>query len=161
MKKYYIDGHNLIPKIPGINLSDMDDENKLIEQVAEFCRLSRSRANLFFDGAPAGSGPRSRFGLVHVHHVRAGTTADDAIIRQLRREESNARDFIVVSSDHRVKTEAKALRAEVMSSEQFAQTMRNVLQNPAVTEAKREVPPSPEEVDEMLKLMTARREKRN
>jgi hypothetical protein len=67
----------------------------------------------------------------------------------------------VVSSDHRVKAEAKSLRAEVMSSEQFAQTMRSVLSAPAVTEAKRETPPTSEEVEEMLKLMTARREKHN
>ena len=159
MKKIVIDGHNLIPKVPGIRLSDPDDEDKLIRLVGEYCRLSRTRADLFFDGAPAGSGPRSRYGLVNVHHVKAGTTADDAIIRHLRQDGANARNILVVSSDHRVKAEARALHAEVMNSEAFAQTMANTLNSPAVTESKRELPPSAEEVDEMLELMT--RKKKN
>jgi hypothetical protein len=154
VKKIVIDGHNLIPKMPGIRLSDPDDEDKLIRLVGEYCRLSRARADLFFDGAPAGSGPRSRYGLVNVHHVKAGTTADDAIIRHLRQNGTNARNILVVSSDHRVKAEARALHAEVMNSEAFAQTMANTLNSPAVTESKRELPPSAEEVDEMLELMT-------
>ena len=157
MKKIFIDGHNLIPKVPGIRLSDPDDEDKLIQKIGEYCRLSRTRADLFFDGAPPGSGPRSRHGLVSVHHVKQGSTADDAIIQHLRREGQNARNIIVVSSDHRVQAEAKALRAGVITSEQFAQTMLNTLSSPAVTESKREQPPSEEEVDEMLRLMMQKR----
>lgn len=154
MKKIVIDGHNLIPKVPGIRLSDPDDENKLIHMVGEYCRLSRTRADLFFDGAPAGSGTRSKHGLVNVHHVKVGHTADDAIIRHLRKEGANARSILVVSSDNRVKAESRALRAEVMNSEQFAQTMLNTLNSPTVSESKRELPPSSEEVDEMLDLMS-------
>jgi hypothetical protein len=157
MKKIVIDGHNLIPKIPGIRLSDPDDENKLIRMVGEYCRLSRAHIDLFFDGAPAGSSPRSKHGLVNVHHVKVGLTADDAIIHHLRKEGVNARNILVVSSDHRVKTESKALHAEVMNSEQFAQTMLSTLNNPAVSESKRELPPSTEEVDEMLDLMLRRK----
>lgn len=153
MKIIVIDGHNLIPKVPGIRLSDPDDENKLIRMIGEYCRLSRTRAELFFDGAPAGSAPRSRHGLVNVHHVKVGTTADDAIIRHLRNEGVKARNILVVSSDNRVKSESRALHAEVLNSEQFVQTMLNTLNSPAVTESKRELPPSAEEVDEMLELM--------
>jgi len=50
VKKIVIDGHNLIPKVPGIQLSDPDDENKLIQMVSEYCRLSRTRADLFLIG---------------------------------------------------------------------------------------------------------------
>jgi len=49
---YIIDGHNLIPNIPGLSLSDLDDEPRMIAIVREFCRLSRSHAELYFDGAP-------------------------------------------------------------------------------------------------------------
>lgn len=157
MKKIVIDGHNLVPKVPGIRLSDPDDENKLIRMIGEYCRLSRTRADLFFDGAPAGSGARSKHGLVSVHHVKIGFTADDAIIRHLRGEGANARNILVVSSDHRVQSEARALRAEVVTSEQFAQTMLTTLNSPAVSESKRELPPSAEEVDEMLDLMLHRK----
>lgn len=159
MKKIYIDGHNLIPKVPGINLSDHDDENRLILKIGEYCRLSRTRADLFFDGAPVGSGPQTRHGLVNVHHVKVGTTADDAIIRNLRKEGANSRNILVISSDNRVKAEARALHAEVMNSENFAQIMLNTLNRPEVTESKKEVPPTAEEVEEMLKLMTGHRKK--
>ena len=159
MKKIVIDGHNLIPKVPGIQLADPDDENKLIQMIGEYCRLSRTRADLFFDGAPAGSTPRSRHGLVSVHHVKQGGTADDAIIRHLRREGQNARNILVISSDHRVQVEAKALRAETMTSEAFNSTMQQTFSSPAVIDAIRNKPPSEAEVEEMLKLMQETRKK--
>jgi hypothetical protein len=40
---YLIDGHNLIPKIPGMNLGDVDDETQLIEMLQEFCRRRRKQ----------------------------------------------------------------------------------------------------------------------
>ncbi len=159
MKKIVIDGHNLIPKVPGIHLADPDDENKLIQMIGEYCRLSRTRADLFFDGAPAGSTPRSRHGLVSVHHVKQGGTADDAIIRHLRREGQNARNILVISSDHRVQVEAKALRAETMTSEAFNTSMQQTFSSPAVIDAIRNKPPSEAEVEEMLKLMQETRKK--
>jgi len=159
MKRIVIDGHNLIPKVPGIHLADPDDENKLIQMIGEYCRLSRTRADLFFDGAPAGSAPRSRHGLVSIHHVKQGGTADDAIIRHLRREGQNARNILVVSSDHRVQVEAKALRADTMTSEAFTRTMQQTFSSPAVVEAIRNKPPSEAEVEEMLKLMQENRKK--
>lgn len=159
MKKIVIDGHNLIPKLPGLHLSDPEDENKLIQLIGEYCRVSRSRAELFFDGAPPGSTPRSRHGLVSIHHVKQGSTADDAIIHHIRREGQNARNLLVISSDHRVQVEVKALRAETMTSEVFARQIEHTMSSPAVQEAAREKPPSAEEVEEMLKLMTEKRKK--
>ena len=35
MKRLVIDGHNLIPKIPGLRLDDPDDEMKLIEKLTQ------------------------------------------------------------------------------------------------------------------------------
>jgi len=157
MKKIVIDGHNLIPKIPGIQLSDPDDEEKLLEKVGEYCRLTRTRAELFFDGAPPGTNSQSRHGMVNVHRVKLGTTADDAIIRYLQKEGHNTRNILVVSSDHRVQAESKALKSNVVASERFAQLMMQILSTPAVSESKRELPPSEEEVEEMLRLMTKNR----
>ncbi len=158
MKKIVIDGHNLIPKVGGISLSDPDDENKLIKMVSEYCRLARMRAELFFDGAPPGRGATSRRGLVSVHNIRQGSTADDAIIQYLRKEGNNARNLLVISSDRRVQAEARGLHAEVMTSDQFSGQMRSVFSSPLATREIRESPPSEEEVEEMLKLMTQERE---
>lgn len=158
MKKIVIDGHNLIPKVGGISLSDPEDENKLIAMVSEYCRLARVSVELFFDGSPPGTATTSRHGLVNVHHIRQGMTADDAIIQYLRRAGNNARNLRVISSDRRVRTEAKALGAAVMTSEQFSTQMRLVFSGPLAAKEIRENPPSPEEVEEMLKLMTQNRE---
>ncbi|MBP1702274.1 MAG: hypothetical protein H6Q38_1381, partial [Chloroflexi bacterium] len=38
---YIVDGHNLIPKIPGLSLRAIDDEMQLIELLQEFCRVQR------------------------------------------------------------------------------------------------------------------------
>jgi len=159
MKKIVIDGHNLIPKVGGISLSDPEDENKLTAMVSEYCRLARVRAELFFDNAPPGKRIPSRHGLVIIHHVRQGTTADDAIIQYLRKEGNNARNLLVISSDRRVQTEARGLRAEIMSSDQFSFQMRTVFSSPLATREVKETPPSEEEVEEMLKLMTQNRGK--
>ena len=61
---YIIDGHNLVPKIPGLKLSDPEDEKALIDLLIPFLRMTRSRAKVFFDhGAEGQSGDRN-FGLV-------------------------------------------------------------------------------------------------
>lgn len=158
MKKILIDGHNLIPKIPGIHLSDMDDENKLISLIGEYCRLERVYAELFFDNAQPGSAVSARHGLVSVHYVRQGATADDAILQYLKKQGNNARNLLVVSSDNRVKAEARALHAAVTSSEQFSSQVQAALSSPAAELEKKERPPTDEEVEEMLRLMTRKRE---
>jgi len=49
--QFLIDGHNLIPKIPGLSLQEMDDEQQLIILLQEFCRLQRKQVEVFFDQA--------------------------------------------------------------------------------------------------------------
>ena len=107
IKRLVIDGHNLIPKIPGVNLQDAEDENKLIEMLNEYCRLSRNQVEVFFDGAPAPANPSRKSGLVHAHFIRIGLTADDAIIDFVRRQHSPNHLLTVVSSDHRVRLSGK------------------------------------------------------
>src|SRR5512141_2224967 len=116
---YIIDGHNLIPKIPGLALDAVDDEAQLIVLLQDYCRLARKEAEVFFDNAPAGQ-PRARnFGLVIARFVRQGTTADQAIRRRLGRLEREARNWTVVSSDLEVQAAARSARAHFISSEAF------------------------------------------
>ena len=90
-------------------------------------------------------------GTVKAHFVRAGTTADAAIARRLKRMGRSAKNWTVVSSDREVQAEARSARAEVLSSEEFArllqQTPRGESSKPA---ADRKVLPG--EVDEWLKI---------
>ena len=114
-----IDGHNLIPHIPGINLSDPDDEMRLIDVLQAYCRKQRKNAEVFFDRAPVGQARIQQFGLVRAHFIREGTTADTAIIAYLKKLGKRAKNVTVVSSDRQVVVAARAVHAPVMKSEVF------------------------------------------
>ena len=124
---YIIDGHNLIPHIPGLHLSDMDDEDALILQLQVFHRVSRRAIEVFFDNAPAGHSGNKRKGMVKVHYVRAGRTADDAILKYLKDMGKGAKNITVVSSDRQVAAGARSYHAEVKESAVFARELQAAL----------------------------------
>ncbi len=108
---FLIDGHNLIPKIPGLNLQALDDEEQLIKLLQEYCRRQRKQVEVFFDNAPPGGVRARNFGLVIARFVRQGTTADQAIRERLTRLGRLARNWTVVSSDLTVQSWARAAQA--------------------------------------------------
>lgn len=115
-----IDGHNLIPHIPGMDLSDPDDEMQLIRLLQEYCRLRRKQAEVFFDRAPAGQAGVRQYGLVKAHFVREGITADAAMMIHLKKLGKQAKNMTVVSSDRQVVKAGQAVHAKVISAEAFA-----------------------------------------
>ncbi len=159
--RYLIDGHNLIPKIPGLSLEAVDDEQQLIELLQEFCRRSGSRLRstwleVFFDQAPPGQAGTRRYGMVTAHFVRQGMTADQAIIQGLKRLGKQARNYTVVSSDHQVQNAALWARAGVLSSEAFAASLSPGVGNRDQAQAdSREGAMDPQELNEWLDLFGA------
>ncbi|HJQ13362.1 MAG TPA: NYN domain-containing protein [Anaerolineales bacterium] len=150
---YLIDGHNLIPKL-GLRLDAIDDEMELIAILQEFCRMEQKQVEVFFDGAPAGQAGTRKLGAVTAHFVRLGNSADNAIRNRLKRLGKNARNWTVISSDRQVQTEARAVRAEVTSSDVFAALLkqaRNSAPKPNVEQTL-----SPREVEDWLKLFEER-----
>jgi predicted RNA-binding protein with PIN domain len=124
---YLIDGHNLIPKL-GLDLNSFDDETELVQRLNEFCRLSRrGQVEIYFDNAQPGSPEKRSIGLVTAHFVRRPLIADEAIRLRLKKLKNDARNWSVVSSDHRVQGEARFAGARVISSEEFAQTVIETL----------------------------------
>ena len=115
-----IDGHNLIPYISGIRLSDPDDETQLIKVLQEYCRLRRKKAAVYFDQAPPGFSGVKSHGKVEAHYIQRGKTADDAIVAALKKLGKRARNVTVVSSDRQVQQAARAVHAKVVSSREFA-----------------------------------------
>jgi predicted RNA-binding protein with PIN domain len=120
---YIIDGHNLIPKIPGLSLSDIDDEMQLIKLLQEFCRQQRRRADVYFDNTPPGQPRTRKFGSVTAHFIRQGITADTAIRNRLRKLGRSARNWTVVTSDREVTSASKESHARVITSEVFANNL--------------------------------------
>ena len=153
-----IDGHNLVPKIPGLHLTDLDDEPRLIHLVQEYCRLRRNNAELFFDGALPGTASGSSGGLVHVHSVRKGLTADQAIVDFLTTKGKSAKNFTVVTSDRRILAEVRSLGCAVVSSDQFAADLVNTLSKLTEEKKAQEKPLSADEVDDWLALFKNKRE---
>ena len=123
---YLVDGHNLIPKV-GLRLDSLDDELELVGILQEFSRLHRRQVEVYFDGAPADQAGTRNLGTVKAHFVRAGTTADAAITRRLKKLGRSAKNWIVVSSDRQVQAEARGAHAEVLSSEEFARQLQQTV----------------------------------
>ena len=116
---YIIDGHNLIPRVPGLSLDEIDDEIRLVELLQEFCRRSRKRVEVYFDRAAIGGSRVRKYGNVTARFVRSGRTADEAISDRLRRLGGDARNYTVISSDRSVQSAARAARARVLTSPDF------------------------------------------
>lgn len=117
---YIIDGHNLIGKLPGISLSQIDDEEQLIRRLGAFCARSGKKAEVYFDRAAPGHAGRQRSGPLTAVFVQRELTADEAIRRRLKQLGRQAKNWTVVSSDRQVQAEARAAGARVLLSEDFA-----------------------------------------
>lgn len=115
-----IDGHNLVPHIPGLSLSDPEDEYKLVIILQDYARLKRKSIEVYFDQAPVGKAGSKQNGLVKSIFVPRGITADEAIMERLRKLKNRARNVTVVSSDRQVEKAARAAHASVMSSGDFS-----------------------------------------
>jgi hypothetical protein len=118
-----IDGHNLIPKIPGMRLGSMDDEEALIAFLQKIYKTPKDRVEVFFDKAAAGHAGKKTFGKVIAHFIHSRRTADDAIRDRLRSLGKDAANWTVVSSDRQVQAEARAARAGVMTGENFIRSL--------------------------------------
>jgi predicted RNA-binding protein with PIN domain len=148
---YLIDGHNLIPKL-GLRLEDFDDELALLERLNEFCRISRrGQVEVYFDNAPQGYPETRRSGLVTAHFVRRPLIADEAIRLRLKKLGRSARNWTVVSSDHRVQNEARTAGAKAVSSDEFARTVIETLREGPPPSGK-DKPMSERELEEWLRL---------
>ena len=147
---YLVDGHNLIPKV-GLHLNSPDDEMELVAILKEFARLKRQQVEVYFDGAPIGQAGTRKLGTVRAHFVPLGQTADSAIRSRLKKMEKDAKNWIIVSSDHEVQSAARVVRAQVVTSEEFVKMLRTATNSApkANTENKKL---SAQEVDEWLKL---------
>ena len=147
---YLVDGHNLIPKV-GLHLNSPDDEMELVAILKEFARLKRQQVEVYFDGAPIGQAGTRKLGTVRAHFVPLGQTADSAIRSRLKKMEKDAKNWIIVSSDHEVQSAARVVRAQVVTSDEFVKMLRAATNSApkANTENKKL---SAQEVDEWLKL---------
>lgn len=151
---YMIDGHNLIPKL-GLRLDSPDDEMELAAILQEFARLHRREVEVYFDGAPAGHAGTRSLGTVRAHFIPLGQTADAAMRSRLRKMGKTAKNWTVVSSDHEIQNTARAVHAEIISSEAFVKLLREA--RSSAPKASGEKPLTEREVEEWLALFRQRK----
>ena len=131
--EYYIDGHNLIPKISGISLTDDNDENELLERLQEFSRLSRRKCTVFFYKAPDNSTREKSYGTLRVINVTHHTKADEEIIARINKiGRTRAAEITVVTSDRHVQWQCRQAGAAVMESDKFASEMNSLFSSGTV-----------------------------
>ena len=152
---FIIDGHNLVPKA-GFNLADIDVENDLVRELQEFSRIRQTSIEVYFDGGLPGFPTRRKFGNVTIFFIRKGRTskdankADEAIERRLLKLGKTARNWVVVSSDHRVITAAREAHARTLTSDEFSRFMRSAAEQHSIDSGS-DVNLSPDDVSMWLK----------
>jgi uncharacterized protein len=156
---FLIDGHNLIPKLPGLSLGVIDDELKLVELLQEYCRRSRNQVEVYFDNAPPGQARTRKYGTVSAHFIQQGHTADDAIRDRLVKLGRAARNWTVVSSDQRVQTDTRAVHARAVPAEKFARELLSVVVDLAEEEKPASSDLSPGEIAAWVNVFTSRSQK--
>jgi uncharacterized protein len=162
---YIVDGHNLIPNVAGLSLEVVDDELQLVEMLQIFCRVRRSRVEVYFDRTPPGYSGVQQFGAVKAHFIREGSTADDAIARRVRSLKQDASNWVVVSSDNRVRSEAVSRHAQILSSGEFASQLQDALwrmdkkSRPVEENMGKPQGTSAAEVEEWLQVFTSKKKK--
>ena len=149
---YIVDGHNLIPNVPGLNLQDMEDELQLVELLQEFCRINRKQVDVYFDNAPPGGLEVSKFGRVTARFIRQGVTADQAIKKKLNRLAGEARNWTVVSSDREVQAAARKARAKFIPAEDFAEQLLRDLGGSEPVSNDEGKTLTPDEIQDWMKL---------
>lgn len=150
---YIIDGHNLIAKIPGLDLSMPDDEQRLIELLVHFSQSGRGRIEVYFDGALPGQAGKHLYGRVQAHFVLYSSTADQAIRLRLQALGRASKNWTVVSSDRAIQVAAHEAQAQVIRSEDFARQLQAILRaGPGGDEPAVDKPLSEAEVREWLEI---------
>lgn len=149
--QFIIDGHNLIPHISGLRLSDPDDEQSLIDLLIPYLRAKKSRAMVFFDRAAPGQAGQRNFGLVKAVFVPEGQSADSAIAAYVRQLGGSSRTHTLVSSDRMVQAAARAHHAAILTSHEFSQQMARFYEDsPLDDPASHKL--SPDEIEEWQDL---------
>lgn len=121
---YLIDGHNLIAKMPGIDLSDPDDEAQLVLRLRAWTAVSRKRrVTVYFDGGLPGGPAHDLSGArLKVIFASVGRSADDLILHRIHKVK-NPPEFTVVSSDREILSAAGKRKMPTIASETFAENL--------------------------------------
>ena len=133
---YIVDGNNVMGQTPGWHRDKAGARRRLLEQVAAFNRVKKTRITVVFDGAPDRAFPEgSAFLGVKVLYAAPGSDADSRICR-LVEASKDRRGLTVVTSDRQLAFLVRSNGATVLRSGEFRKLMAEVesRDSPAVGE---------------------------
>ncbi len=148
-----IDGHNLISQIPGLSLSDPDDEGDLVMLLRRYTTARRGRkVVVVFDHGVYGH-PQTLDGYgVSCYFARSPQDADAQLIKRIRALKK-PHDWTLVTSDRQVVRAAEDHGVRVISSHAFARQLTAPARpTAAAQEEQRDVRLSEAEIEEWLRL---------
>ena len=138
--------------MPNLGLDDPHDEAKLLEQLRSYRARTGDTLTVVFDaGQSYQPAKRQKRGGITVQFVSHGQTADQIIIRRLRKIQ-NPREIIVVTSDRAVQAAARNARVRVVTAQEFIQKLQPTSSVEAEEDSQANVVLSDDEIDEWLTL---------
>lgn len=123
MKKYIIDGYNLL-KSPAFNIPlnlDLEDQrNHLIRLIKSYAKFERCQIIIVFDNSLLFKGSKkiSAGGEVQIQFTKPSMEADE-LIKIMIRKADDPGNLVVVSSDKAIQYAAKDHGSSVLSSEDY------------------------------------------
>lgn len=153
---FLIDGHNLIARMPDIDLADPDDEVKLVVRLKRWASAaSKRKVTVIFDaGLPGGKDQGLSNSTVSVIFAPTGVPADTLIIKRIQKMR-DVGAHTVVTSDQAILTAARQRKIRTLRSEEFVTVLaepRAPAQRPAAPDASEDPQLSPNELAEWLAL---------
>lgn len=141
---YLIDGHNLIGKLPDLQLSDADDEIRLVLRLKGWvAEQAQRQVTVVFDGGVSGGiSHRLSTKAITVVFAPPGKTADDLLLQRLS-SLRNPGNYTLVSSDRRILDAARVARIKHLKSEEFIAQMGFVFREPEETPRPAAAPAAP------------------
>ncbi len=126
MPPFLIDGHNLIGRLPDVDLGQPDDEAQLLQRLHAYrVRNGYPQLVVFFDsGMLPGTGSTPPAYGMEVHFAPPHLKADDEIVAYLRAQPEPGQ-FTVVTSDRELAARSRALGANVKPADDFARSLAN------------------------------------
>jgi predicted RNA-binding protein with PIN domain len=122
---YLIDGNNLIGHMPDLSLKNRVDRRRLLSQLLAFQKVKNTRIVLVFDGPPDDDFAPDNFpGIPFFVRFPDIEENADLVIKDIISQETDLRQFFVVSSDREIQRYARAKGAKTIKCEAFIRELK-------------------------------------
>ncbi len=122
---YLIDGNNLLGHMPDLSLKNRVDRYRLLSRLLSFQQVKNTRVILVFDGPPDDNFAPEKFqGIPFSVRSPAAEENADMVIQDIISQETDLRQFFVVSSDREIRRYAHAKGAKSIKCEEFLRELK-------------------------------------